>query len=164
MTTYPIVALAALLSATPASAQQVTVQVIEVEDSKWETPNSNCEPDDEKCLWVHAPEHPGKLTERDRCLWGSLGPSGDAWCDATWVKTRIFNHTPFVLYVITSCTACDRTGRVLGTGTDEFWPGTKNRDIIGVAALGQGGSNLRLDKVKYADVARVECRPSKISK
>jgi len=119
----------------------VTVTVDKVDPPLWFAPQS--EHDD-----LHYVRREG-----DRCYIGGQTPS-EEWCDATFVHTLHYNLSPFDLHVTVACSAFDLAGRMLATDT-----GFEDN----LAAHKQGATAfVRFAKVKYDDVARVECHPTKV--
>jgi hypothetical protein len=175
----------ALVSSAVAQGQSspVTIKVIQVEDALWRTPDPRpeCNP------WTYEVEHQfncvlpkshnGRRTETDKCVIARAAddPLFDSnWCDATWVLTENTNVTYFALHADVVCTAYDRAGRALGNGSssetavrggiplDHF---SKMNVLPASGKRGEGSASMiRLEKVKYADVARVDCRAASVSK
>jgi hypothetical protein len=170
-------ALATMTSfATAQTATQIVVRAYELSDSLWYTPDTSpaCQRDREKCRRT---EHRGRQTADDRC--STLIPKDDPryrddndWCDASWVSTENTNLTQYDLQFDVTCTAFDRAVHVLGSGStnkrgDEREgddPGSAAREFNALPAAGFSRVRVRLPKVKYDDVAHVECHAINISR
>jgi len=83
------------------------------------------------------------------------------------VKTQNTNHTSFALHITVTCTAYDRAGRAFGSGSSDNPPLPDGFDLVPPADQPRdwgSQSYFRIEKVKYAEVARVDCRVAKMSK
>jgi len=183
-----LVATAALATttsfATAQTATQIAVRAYELSDSLWYTPDTSpaCQRDKEKCKIF---SHPGRQTADDFCApsFRVGDPVNNDWCDASWVATENTNLTQYALQFDVTCTAFDRAVHVLGSGSTNKRGDEREGDDPGSAArqfnaLPPAGSlnidagrvssgrksYVRLPKVKYDDVARVECHAINISR
>jgi hypothetical protein len=128
--------------------------------------------DKEKCKIF---SHRGRQTADDFCAPSFRGgdPVNNDWCDASWVSTENTNLTQYALQFDVTCTAFDRAVQVLGSGSTNKRGDEREGDDPGSAArqfnaLPPAGSSrksyVRLPKVKYDDVAHVECHAINISR
>jgi hypothetical protein len=108
----------------------------------------------------------------DRCLNMSLETERvllEEWCNATFVTAEVSNNTYFKLRFVVICTAYNDSGQPLGSGRSDQ-PSPERNEPPAHSILDeidphyQQTTLVRLYKVKYADVARVECRPYGIAK
>jgi hypothetical protein len=176
-----IAALVAVAVTTPAYAEQqqtqVTTRLIAVTEPEWITPDPRPEcAFNDKGEYVHRnhprdcseQKHQGRRTERDWCGDLKNNPPDPAWCDAIWVKTQNTNHTSYMLRIVVTCVAFDRAGNTLGTGSSDDRP-MHGDDLIvpaGKRPLQDANgdeSDFRIERVKFAEVTRVNCWVSKVS-
>jgi hypothetical protein len=160
--------------ATAQTATQIAVRAYELSDSLWYTPDTSpaCQRDKEKCKIF---SHRGRQTADDLCApsFRVGDPVDNDWCDASWVSTENTNLTQYALQFDVTCTAFDRAVHVLGSGSTNKRGDEREGDDPGSAArqfnaLPPAGSSrksyVRLPKVKYDDVAHVECHAINISR
>ena len=170
--------------ATAQTATQIAVRAYELSDSLWYTPDTSpaCQRDKEKCKIF---SHRGRQTADDLCApsFRVGDPVNNDWCDASWVSTENTNLTQYALQFDVTCTAFDRAAHVLGSGSTNKRGDEREGDDPGSAArqfnaLPPAGSlnidagrvssgrksYVRLPKVKYDDVAHVECHAINISR
>jgi hypothetical protein len=84
----------------------------------------------------------------------------EPWCNAVFIITEDRNRTSAFLRFAVECSAFDRGGNLLGSGSsDSDGPDIPiNKSTIDeLKSFGATGSRIRIPNVKLADVARVEC-------
>jgi len=92
-------------------------------------------------------------------------PDPEAWCDATFVVVNVNNRSYFRLSFTIKCEAFGSFGKLLSTGTtDDRYQGERVTSPGVVGPLDRNLAFLRLDKVDYAAVARVECHAENVRK
>jgi hypothetical protein len=162
---------------------RVTTRLVEVTEPEWVTPDPRPEcavpyawHEDYPNHCTLSKGHPGRLTERDWCVDLEGGkaalpkPDPNPWCQAVWVKTENTNHTSLTLRIAVTCAAFDRAGNTLGYGSSEDPPTLHGTDLIvpaGKQPLQDANGDqsfFRIERVKFADVGRVNCWVSKVSK
>lgn len=172
-----VTALLVCILSAEANAQALTdaavqVRVTKVEGPTWYTPYSAVEL--EECRAKNKCPHPSVHKDRqsgDKCLYLGLDEKAEAtWCDATFVTAEATTVSDVELRYDVACDAFDAAGKRLGTGiASEPSPETSTEEAgkppnrtSKVDATYKETNVVRLYKVNYRDVVRVECRAQNV--
>jgi hypothetical protein len=162
-----VTALLVCLLSAEANAQALTdaavqVRVTKVEGPTWYTPGSATS------------EHKDRQS-CDKCFYLGLDEKEEAtWCDATFVTAEATTVSNFPLRYDVACDAFDAAGKRLGTGiasetspetsTEEAGKPPNKERMSRIDTTYKETNVVRLYKVNYRDVVRVECRAQNVQK